>query len=201
VSEGLLFCRTSSYLAPVFCIWISCLAAVCRAADDDSMRCGPGIYCVERMFCIARLSGAPPPELNPNFFVELLTMRSIKLVAKDKTVTDSVLMKEFPVGIDAPNVTIERAMPTVDWTAGDLGVVPLVKNNKVLVITPNSLSIDNDLTLTINSSSPKGNYRLDKLSGSENVDSTAGPYKLNFECVAHVVDAASLVVNEERMHQ
>jgi len=179
------------------CPLAACLPAMSVAADDASKKCGPGIYCVEEMLCIGRIDGTPPPEMNSNFYVSLLTLRSAKLVRKDKTLADGLMMDDVPLGDDHPNIMMEEAKKLADWTKGQTGPPARVKDRHVST-NWETIGFSDGLSLTIEAAEPHGSYRLDVLNGSVTYDgTTVGSYKMNYQCEAAVVDAPSLVMDDK----
>jgi hypothetical protein len=168
------------------------------SAEDVSKKCGPGIYCVEEMLCIGRIDGTPPPDMNPNFFVELLTLRSAKLVRKDKTLADGLMMDDVPLGDDHPNITMEEAKKLADWTKGRTGPPARMKDDRHVSTKWDTVGFSDGLSLTIERAEPLGPHRWDVLNGSANYKGiTVSDYKMNYQCEALVVDAPSLVVDDK----
>lgn len=165
-------------------------------ADDASKKCGPGIYCVDEMLCIGRVDGTPPSGMNPNFFVELLTLRSAKLVRKDKTLADGLMMDNVPVGNDHPNIMMEEAKKLADWTKGQIGPPARMKDDRHVSTNWDTIGLSDGLSLTIEAAERHGSYRLDVLNGSATYEGAAGRYRMNYSCEAAVVDAPSLVTDE-----
>jgi hypothetical protein len=133
--------------------------------------------------------------VNPNFYVELVTLRSAKSVRKDKTFADVLMMNAVPVG-QTPDITMKQAEDQADLTVGDFGPPARVNGNQVSTRW-SPVGFSNGISLTINSSFPRGVRRLDKLSGSEAIeDSSVGNYKINYQCDALVVDVPSLVIDQ-----
>lgn len=168
------------------------------SANDKHIKCGPGIYCVEEMLCIARIDGTPPETMNPNFYIQLVTLRSGKMLRTDGSYTDTVLMNSVPIGRDFPYITMKDAKARVDWTTGNDGPAAQL-NGKHVTTNWTSTGFSNGLSLTIVESQPLGLNRYDKLNGSELIENqTIGNYKMNYECEALVVDTPSLVIHEEK---
>jgi len=176
-------------------LFAASLFSLAAFAADNSRNCGAGIYCVEEMLCLGRVADTPPQEMNKDYTVEMLTLRSAKSVRKDKSLADTLMMNDTPVG-ETPNITMEQAKAKADWTVGQYGPPLRVKGDKV---TSNwtTIGFSNGLSLTITSSQKLGTHTWDKLSGSEKIQgSTVGDYTVNYECEALVVDAPSLVIDQ-----
>lgn len=150
------------------------------------------------MLCIARIDGKPPEDMNPNFHVQLLTLRSLKFMHKDKTFADGLMMESVPVGNDHPHLMMPEAKGLADWTTGQYGPPARVKDGNHVSTGWSTIDFSNGMSLVIEAAVPRGDHRFDVLSGSETFDVSPTHYKMNYECQAVVVDTPSLVVPDEK---
>jgi hypothetical protein len=72
-------------------------------------------------------------------------------------------------------------------------------NGKSVKTNWTTLGYSDGLALTIDSSEPAGNHRLDKLVGVEKIEgSVVGDYTLIYECQALVVDTPTLIIDQTK---
>jgi hypothetical protein len=189
---------TSTFVSAI--IFLAGVLAQAQQPSALEKQCASGIYCIEKMVCVSRIVGTPPRGMQPDYFVNVISVRSFKSAKKQGGGlvgwVDSLMINVDPVGRHAPNLTLAQAQKIAKFDYGNYGSPAYVRDGLVKTTWGSNGSFSSGLNLKIVNSQSVPGGRLDRLIGSQaTVGSVVGNFSESLECEAFVVAAPSLIVD------
>lgn len=162
----------------------------------EEKNCAKGVYCADEMVCVTTIDGQPPRGMHPDYYTHVLAIKTFKSVKNlgggKKTLVDSLQMNAEPTG--EKKLTMNEAKERADFEYGNYGPPASVKGKSVRINWGSTSHGSQGLKLEIQSSTQKGDHRIDYLTGTEEIKgSVVGSYRLLHECEAKIVDAPTRI--------